>query len=424
MPKIISCNISNGGPRGPKGVVGPQGPQGERGPIGPQGPVGPQGDSNNEIVQARTATTGEYFDTLDERIDHEVDRLNKKIDVTMLQQQDKENHTIENSVEGLTTNMIIKGKTMYKKTDGTYTDTWEEGCILESFGQQEDKISILSNGKNLVDLKNVLDNEKINYTILEGAYFFTTNVKLFNKGVFKSKYSNQLALSCKIKLGTCTNVRFDIVYEDGTFKSSNFATSNSEFMELSIVSDVTKKVDYIRMNWSSTGTIFLKDLQIEEGNSKPLYQSYKSDKKDILLSQYGFDEGLRGLNNSVYDELNDIKNVAIKRIGKREYREGDELLENIITDKTNTYYVLEEPIETPLDENIKLKVFNEKTYVSFENAIIGTSSFKAPVNTALMLKNLSDDRESLVNKLINMEKQFQNLETMLLQTLPYKEVNK
>ena len=68
--------------------------------------------SNEEIVQARSATTGEVFESLDERIDHEVDRLNKKIDVTMLQQEDKENHVIENTVDGMTTDMVIKGRTL------------------------------------------------------------------------------------------------------------------------------------------------------------------------------------------------------------------------------------------------------------------------------------------------------------------------
>ena len=70
-----------------------------------------------EIVQARTATTGEVFDTLDERIDCEVDRLNKKIDITMLQQEDKENHLIENTVDGMTTDMIVKGKTLQNLVD-------------------------------------------------------------------------------------------------------------------------------------------------------------------------------------------------------------------------------------------------------------------------------------------------------------------
>lgn len=68
--------------------------------------------NTKELKAARTATTGEKFDTLDERIDHEVDRLNKKIDVTMLQQEEAESHTILNTVDGMTTDMVIKGRTL------------------------------------------------------------------------------------------------------------------------------------------------------------------------------------------------------------------------------------------------------------------------------------------------------------------------
>lgn len=567
--------------------------------------------NKEELTQARTATTGEKFNTLDERIDCEVDRLNKKIDVTMLQQEDKENHTIENTVDGMSTDMVVKGRTLQnvmpelnksnfnftgetnlvdgffiipfgvdvnasligvnrKKTilkpntkytviadilenntgqklgmssygcsfvpsknsfdnsvgismiTGTTKDNfndveiktdflfciWGNGgdlskkikfkaMILEgdwtnkplpqyfegikSFGQEEDKISILSNGKNLVDLKNVLDNEKINYTISEGAYFFTTDVKLFNNGVFKPKNANQIALSCKIKLGTCTNTRFDIVYEDGTIKSSNFATSNLGFSDISVISDISKKVSYIRMNWSSVGTIYLKDLQIEEGTQATIYEPYKQDKKDILLQDLGFDEGLRGLNDTIYDELNDIKNVAIKRIEKYKFLGTEQIslngknnntiefvinipslniknsskliCNNLInidsgdkrgirisingkivihllktelasedvagcksfleTNPTTIYYELAEPVETPLDENIGIKTFEEKTYISFENAISGTSSFKAPVDSAATISRLNRENRALEEENKNLRQDFESTTLVL-----------
>ncbi|WP_221346387.1 hypothetical protein [Clostridium perfringens] len=68
--------------------------------------------NTKELKAARSATTGEQFDSLDERIDCEVDRLNKKIEVSMLEQDLKENHSILNTVEGLTTDIVIKGKTL------------------------------------------------------------------------------------------------------------------------------------------------------------------------------------------------------------------------------------------------------------------------------------------------------------------------
>ncbi len=364
--------------------------------------------NTEELKNARSATTGEKFDTLDERIDHEVDRLNKKIDVTMLQQEDKESHTIENSVEGLTTNMIIKGKTMYKKTDGTYTDAWEEGCILESFGEKEDKISILSHGKNLFDINNI--------------EIKTDSIIKNKNGYILKNYSNNTNKKVKevfpfLTVGKTYAFSFEFDYKgnspvgaSGTISFYDFTTSSliksmHSGDKITVTNDILET--YVFLYGVTSGETYISNIQVEEG-SKTIYEPYKSYKKDILLQDLGFDEGLRGLNNSVYDELNDIKNVAIKRIGKREYREGDELLENIITDKTNTYYVLEEPIETPLDESIALKAFNEKTYVSFENAISGTSSFKAPVNAAATISRLNRENRALEEENKNLRQDFES----------------
>ncbi|MCX0403680.1 hypothetical protein LI060_07225, partial [Clostridium perfringens] len=63
--------------------------------------------------------------------------------------------------------------------------------------------------------------------------------------------------------------------------------------------------------------------------------------------------------------------------------------------QTTIYYELAEPVETPLDENISLKVFNEKTYVNFENSLSGTSSFKAPVNTVATIDRLNRENRAL-----------------------------
>ncbi len=69
--------------------------------------------NTEELETARTATTGENFNSIDERIDCEVERINKKIEISFLEQEDKESHVIENTVEGMTTDMIIKGKTLF-----------------------------------------------------------------------------------------------------------------------------------------------------------------------------------------------------------------------------------------------------------------------------------------------------------------------
>lgn len=417
--------------------------------------------NTKELKGARTATTGEKFNSLDERIDCEVYRLNKKIEVSFLQQEDKESHVIENTVEGMTTDMVVKGRTLQNLWNGkignniankikgetTYTiiitncskntsqlngkwigsssgedflikpkgnqetyyivrrvspsnannlsfyfleggeDTQLKILILEddwinkpipkyfegikSFGEAEgNKISILSSGKNLF---NVTFEKGMAINGDSGSTYVQSNRDL--SGFQKVPSNTQLILSGGIFAGKCLfNKNKKFIKSVAT---NNFTTTNDTY--------------YIRFAVDNTKEY---NVQLEKGTVATSYQESQQDKKDILLQNLGFDEGLRGIND-ISDELNSLRNVAIKIIGKREYREGDELLENIITDKTNTYYVLEEPIETPLDENINVKTFGERAYVSFENSISGTSSFKAPVNTVATISRLNRENRAL-----------------------------
>lgn len=542
-------------------------------------------DNRKELKAARTATTGEVFNTLDERIDCEVDRLNKKIDVTMLQQQDKENHTIENSVEGLTTDMIIKGRTLqniiktetfgnaqicsYELRDGyynitkltnppnkgamvfdlklskkiiagntytcivldksisnkyllrdninsenitsvisgnvfTFTPKKESDFVLlyyydivvgdkikenqnivilegdwtnkpvpeyfegiKSFGQEEGKIVESSHGKNLFNINNI--------------EIKTDSIIKSGNGYILKNYSNNTNKKVEdlfpfLRAGKTYTFSFDFDYKGNSqvgasatisfydFTSSSLVKSIYNGDELTITSDMLKT--YVFLYGVTTGETHISNIQVEEGSIKSEYELYKGDKKEIQLPKYSFEEGLRGLNSSVYDELNSIRDVAIKRVDKHIFtgNEGwmasSEIQDNIIcfytafpnasvltpllcnnfiqkptlekgvecitnngggssyirikilksklatqdvegfkkwlkTNPTTFYYELAEPIETPLDESIALKVFNEKTYVSFENAISGTSSFKAPVNTVATIARLNRENRAL-----------------------------
>lgn len=538
--------------------------------------------NTKELKNARSATTGEKFNSLDERIDHEVDRLNKKIDVTMLQQEDKESHTIENAVDGMTTDMVIKGRTLNNlikngKADmvidksispdnriyrmktsypltagntyigyinitkfegdstyglriygmpkdeangyytiamktgwhkfiwktqsttknfdeiGIYMDSgdYEKNCKitfnsfmlfeqnsesekiflteyfegLKSFGQQEDKISILSSGKNLLNfksfenyIKNTHENEVL-YSIKlkpNTNYTFSDKTGEWNgKGaflIFKDKDKKEVSRLID------SNV--------GNRKSISFTTNNNTNYYLFTYKNNIDKFNSISSNY-----------QIEEGSQATFYEPYQSYKKDILLQNLGFDEGLRGLNNSVYDELNDIKNVAIKKIEKKIINNNDNIIfegnlnslykyyltiqnlkpSSIISDypvatnhndwinatkkcilvsdrissKSNRiyivsdlpleefkaslnlnpislYYELAEPVETPLTDTINVKSFNERTYVSFENAISGTSSFKAPVNTKATISRLNRENRALEEENRSLRQDFES----------------
>lgn len=235
-------------------------------------------------------------------------------------------------------------------------------------------------------------------------------------------------------------------------------------------------------------------VQLEEGSQVTSYEHYKEDKKDILLQDSGFDEGLRGLSNA-QDELNDTREVAVKRIekytftGNENFLKGDvknntilfimpnggknieakhstNILSNnfikcmtnainevdyeciligndinikinksklttpdvegfkawLKTNPTTIYYELAESVVIPFVENISMKTFGERTYVSFENNISGTSSFKVPVNTNKLINDLKFEKEELKEKFNNLTNEFENFKTLMIQTLPYKEV--
>lgn len=502
--------------------------------------------NTEELKNARSATTGEKFDTLDERIDCEVDRLNKKIEVSFLQQEDKESHAVENSVEGVTSDMVIKGRTLqniikmrdfrlreigtlegstfkinrsstsqvtaidigkkylqllksntvytvmakienntlngefalinsYQNTmftknpimipsgfngfvskkfttidditlgdrmeinfqlvtgtvdiknliilEGDYTNIFINEYFedIKSFGQQEDKISILSHGKNLID-GIFYNKDGIVKTDKDGLIKFENNIytlKKENDGVWiyipNGIYNFTGILSTKGSYKKIEIYKTNI--KDGK-KYSGWNVVKIETFENDVKKEfIIERTDcnYIVINLPaqmSEDDLTIKNFQLTEGTQTTPYEPYISNKKDILLSEYGFDEGLRSIKET-QDELNSIRNVAIKRIGKREYREGDLLLDNVITDKVNTYYVLEEPIETPLLENINVKTFGEKTYISFENSIPGTSSFKAPVDAAATISRLNRENRALEEENKNLRQDFESTTLVL-----------
>ncbi|HBI6994818.1 TPA: hypothetical protein K8N28_001127 [Clostridium perfringens] len=263
---------------------------------------------------------------------------------------------------------------------------------IKSFGQQEEKISTLSSSKNLFDTSKFEDNT---------IYYQDTGVKGHlnqYKAIRIKTTPNKSYFFTNPNSGTTVQC---VAYKNGVRVSGGYNWRGL----------LTKDCDEYVFSFLKT-EILSNDFQFEEGSQVTSYEHYKEDKKDILLQDLGFDEGLRGI-NSVSDELNSIRNVAIKRIGKREYREGDLLLDNVITDKVNTYYVLEEPVETPLNENINLKTFGERTYISFENAISGTSSFKAPVNTVATIARLNRENRALEEENKNLRQDFESTTLVL-----------
>ena len=591
----------------------------------------------SEIEQVRTATTGEKFDTMNERIDLEIGRLKKGFtDVNLIEQDSKESHSIQNTCEGSISDLIIKGKTLKNLVDkNTYNKETEyefnskykrvligqyincgvndtcffkvsitklsectisvdhdtkpfiitflgnvEGCDknhltvkqwkdlkigetivvegeiqlkinnenrlllyigiginfevtdsgstgrfkvnncvvtkdmipydffedIESFGQKEDKINILSHGKNLFDYSHLIGGEILSFNNKK-CFKFTDNSTNFTFDV-DGKVNKQYIISIKMyrdKSQETKRLNIQFVYSDGTFKTYNL--DHDVLREFTTESGKTLVKIKGAYNYSMNSYIDLECTQLEEGTIKTTYEPYKQDKKDILLSQYGFNEGLRGI-GIVADELNYIRKVAIKRIEKtiidenkpifiseqndtfisfriqipnmesdtnyvdpssskrnslcnkldwirRAWDLNDPFSKNlegysvsnihqdiyvkIKKEKLSTadvegfklllkewkdsgtplilYYQLKTAIETPLKETIELSSYNDTTYVSFENNIRGTSSFKLPVDISKTLLTLVDGKESLENTVDDLSNEINQIKTYMIQML-------
>ena len=431
----------------------------------------------SEIEQVRTATKGEKFNTMNERIDLEINRLKKGFtDVNIVEQGDKESHSIQNTCDGFISDLVIKGKTLKNLVDvNTYnketeyefnsryqrvliqqnnncnlndtccfkvsitklsectisadldnspfvmsflgtggydkkhltvkewkdlrigdtiiiegvrelnineesrlrisvgvginfevTDSGSTGrfkvnnCTItkdiiphdffddiESFGQKEAKISILSHGKNLININNFeilgdtdtmeikKTNESINIKMKRSQGWTTAgvfklkvkpntnyifgrkmNINVYGHGestwgcglITIKEYANNNGKSLK----EISNPSVEFTTGRGeNIKSTKFNTGECNYIGIFIRSTTAPVLDNQLVDFN------VSNLFLYEASNDEDYDPYKCDKKDILLPQYEFNEGLRGLNSiGAYDEINYIRNLAIKRIEK------------------------------------------------------------------------------------------------------------
>ena len=288
-------------------------------------PLVQEATTKNTELQASLEKTKEFISGLDGS--QNIPQI--RLDVTELQNGLKSNQSLEYSgsyisanetLEGRTEGMIIKGKTMYKKKDGTYTDIWEEGVALEGFGEKEgNKISTLSSGKNLLDIsKTVSKNSNI-------------KVQIVDEKVIVQGTSNQWSyVELPVTLIPNIDLTFSFKASGNGFLNANIVdsenTNNSFTGDILANSSKTFRVDKkcnaiikLFLSGSTTGTFKNEfwNLQLEPGTQVTSYKKYQDpDRKDILLQHLSFDGGLNSLSKTLFDYLSSIKNMAVKRIGR------------------------------------------------------------------------------------------------------------
>lgn len=228
--------------------------------------------------------------------------------------------------------------------EGDYTNKtipYFEG--IKSLGEQEgNKISILSHGKNLCDFQKSKLHGSLNAYITEknGEFSFTVgaddkvgwfaetdNIKL-EEGAYNISIEVKAELSSGYQKFWYGVYYFDINGKSLGYGGTYVNTTNS-FSRNNISITAPKDVAYGKFriyNYSNiAGTITFRKPQLEKEAMMTSYEDYIQDKKDISLQELGFDGGLKDIYSVVYDELNDVSGVAIKRVGKYTFT-GDETI--------------------------------------------------------------------------------------------------
>lgn len=280
--------------------------------------------TKNTELQASLEKTKEFINGLDGS--QNIPQL--RLDITELQNGLKSNQALaytgssisaDNTLEGRTEGMKIEGKTMYKKKDGTYTDTWEEGVTLESFGEKEgNKISILSS----------------NAIKIIGKY-----VNYANDGLQDDNYQSYVIKYDGVK-NIAINLKDEEINRFGVecWKSDNFKNQKDFVGNLNqFTNKFTKQIfsplegtKYIKIYLSNNIPIATKKLNIEVFVDNFPNENYKEDKKDILIK-----EPLRE-GDYLYEDNGQVK---VYRDVKQYIFTGDERIELSGTQPSDTKYL-------------------------------------------------------------------------------------
>ena len=216
---------------------------------------------------------------------------------------------------------------------------------IKSFGQQENKISILSNGKNIFNAELEVGNIAGSGSVIEGQ-----NINS-NMDYARTK----LGVKCKPNTSYVVSLEKNDIYEfektgvlnvsDGSkgkwiiFLNNKGATTSENIYFKCVV----RRKDRALMTSDEIKNI---KIQLEEGTQATNYEDYKENKKDILIK-----EPLRGFNNICDVIYEDNRQVKIDRYSNQYTFTGDEAFKGFETDGVYSKCTL-------ADFNIKLGTTN------------------------------------------------------------------
>lgn len=356
---------------------------------------------------------GEH-DTLDERLKADVSRFVEVWSGGNYMSFEGKNIRIDNSKVGWIRDFKMSGE--------TYQDP-NNLSNIQSAGELVDgkyKIEILSHGKNLFDMNRFPNEIENGITEFKNDFNGTITGKFINQ--YNTTYSiligvkeKQRVIISAIAKG-CRLIMDNTYKTDGTYWGMIDCTNWKEGEETIIYRDlIIDNNSTIRIETPYTDNskgFYIKNICVEPyANGERHYEPYKENKTQILL-----DEPLMRLTDGTCDTIEQREDgvYLVQRIEKVAYAEGDENLDNCITDKTISYKAKATPVETKLDLDMsKWLTYKDITYFTTTCNVQPTLSLKAPVDTQAIVSNLQATNFSLRRNNQQLEQENQQAEKEL-----------
>ena len=243
-------------------------------------------------------------------------------------------------------------------------------------------------GANLLDEASYISNSNYkNYidslAFTGGKIVLTTNstaaqnTYINAEAYINSKYGVQYGMKIMLKPNTTYTLSGDLftMYYIGFFDKNDYCIgSDWSAMTSTYVKTFTTPANttYItlrsQINNSPASTTYTGNIMLNEGSTALTYAAYTE--SDIDISSLG--KTLHGIdlsNSTKCDELDLVNKTYTKRVGSRAYQEGDDEDASVITDGTNTYYILDTPIVStiPITDDFKFFPSTSLGSLTFEN---------------------------------------------------------
>ena len=289
--------------------------------------------ANTTDLTTHTSDTNIHITTAERNKWNEVDNISQALKTTQSIEYGGKSITCRNALASRTSDILIKGQT-YKNTSK-----------IESAGEKENKISILSKNKESVDDNNYKQDKKEILLPVDGGLKSLPNnvadtIEQRNDGVYLVQRVGKVVLN-----GSET-----------WYKSSWSMTNTFKFdFEIGLVAKL--------FDTNATNQILCDTFEVVSRNS------------------------LDNVENREFESISTSNSrsrtisITISKTKLNDTNTTGEFKQWLSNNPVTVCYELETPVETKLDiNNLDLEVYKDVTYVTTNNAIQPTLSFKVPSN--------------------------------------------